>query len=807
MAPKRHIIDTNEDALNEAEIEIEINEQEPKFLKGQTSKKIKMDPINVTKAPNGTLQREIMNTIQTAQERRSKKDQESKEQLETLAKDFSKVLDDPTAAPDARIISQQIKLIKENELITDKNSKNNKKREHKPLNEEIIKQRENLPIFGFKSQLQAAIETNNILIVIGETGSGKTTQMTQYIHEMGLGSPNMKIGCTQPRRIAARSVSKRVADEMGVRLGAEVGYSIRFEDCTSSSTAIKYMTDGMLLREALLDRDLNGYSVIILDEAHERTVNTDVLFGMLKETVMRRKDFKLIITSATLDALKFSTYFFDCNTFRIPGRTFPVQIFFTKEPETEYLEAALMAIMQIHLSEPAGDILLFLTGQEEIETACSILNSRIKQLGNDAPPLIPVPVYSSLPSEKQALIFEPAPEGSRKCVIATNIAEASITIDGIFYVVDPGFCKLKVYNPKLGMDSLVVTPISKASADQRAGRAGRTGPGKCYRLYTEEAYHNEMMPVTMPEIQRTNLANTVLILKALGIDDLLHFDFMDPPPVQTLVAALESLYALGALSEDGYLTRLGKKMAEFPLEPPLSKMLLASIDLMCSSEIITIIAMLSVQSIFYRPKDKAALADQKKARFSHSEGDHLTLLTVYDSWIANECSQVWCYDNFIHYRSLKRASDIRGQLLDLLQKSKLPLLSCKGDYYRIRKAICAGFFNHVARRDKKDSYLTLADEQTVFIHPSSALFNRNPEYVVYHELVMTSKEYMREVSIVQPKWLADVAPNFYKLADPNIINQRKRNERLDVLGYDKNDSRANEWRMSRKIRNLEQLMQ
>ncbi|KAK1405155.1 RNA helicase [Heracleum sosnowskyi] len=334
-----------------------------------------------------------------------------------------------------------------------------------------------------------------------------------------------------------------------------------------------------------------------------------------------------------LDAEKFSRYFFNCNIFTIPGRTFPVEILYTKQPESDYLDAAIITVLQIHLAEPAGDILLFLTGQEEIDHACQCLYKRIKGLGKDAPELIPLPVYSALPSEMQSRIFEPAPPGKRKVVVATNIAEASLTIDGIYYVIDPGFAKQNVYNPTQGLDSLVITPISQASAKQRAGRAGRTGPGKCYRLYTESAFHNEMPPTSIPEIQRINLGVTTLSMKAMGINDLLSFDFMDPASPQALISAMEQLYSLGALDEEGLVTKLGRKMAEFPLDPPLSKMLLG-----CSDEVLTIIAMITTGNIFYRPREKQAQADEKRAKYFQPEGDHLTLLSVYEAWKAKNFS-------------------------------------------------------------------------------------------------------------------------------------------------------------------------
>ncbi|CAL1293297.1 unnamed protein product [Larinioides sclopetarius] len=658
----------------------------------------------------------------------------------------------------------------------------------------ILEQRQSLPIYKLKNELIKAVSDNQILIVIGETGSGKTTQMTQYLAEAGFTAKG-KIGCTQPRRVAASSVAKRVAEEFGCRLGQEVGYTIRFEDCSSPETVIKYLTDGLLLIECLVDPDLKSYSVIMLDEAHERTIHTDVLFGLLKNVVKLRPDLKLIVTSATLDAVKFSQYFFEAPIFTIPGRTYPVEILYTKEPESDYLDASINTVMQLHISEPPGDILLFLTGQEEIDTTCEILFERVKALGPEIPELIILPMYSALPSEMQTRIFEPAPPGARKVVIATNIAETSLTINGIYYVVDPGFVKQNVYNSKTGVDSLVVTPISQAQAKQRAGRAGRTGPGKCYRLYTERSYRDEMLTTPVPEIQRTNLAHTVLQLKAMGINDLLSFDFMDAPPSESLILALEQLHSLSALDDEGLLTRLGRRMAEFPMEPNLSKMLIMSVHLACSEEILTIVSMLSVQNVFYRPKDKQALADQKKARFNQPEGDHLTLLAVYNSWKNNKFSNAWCHENFVQIRTLKRAQDVRKQLLGIMDRHKLDIVSCGKSTACVQKAICSGFFRNAAKKDPQEGYRSLVDGQVVYIHPSSALFNRQPEWIVYHEVVQTTKEYMREVTTVDPKWMVEFAPAFYKFSNLTKLSKHKKQQRLEPL-HNKYEE-PNAWRISR----------
>ena len=567
----------------EQEVEIEINDKEAPFLEGQTSQG-DVSPIKIVKNPDGSMQRAAMTQQALAKERRELMQTQQRADLDSVPQDLNRPWEDPMAQEGERQLAQELRgtgLAADKEMPKWKMEAFGKaptfgQKSSLPMQQ----QRESLPIFKLRDELTKAVNDNQVLVVIGETGSGKTTQMTQYLAEAGYTSRG-KIGCTQPRRVAAMSVAKRVAEEFGCRLGEEVGYAIRFEDMTSPETVIKYMTDGMLLREALLDDLLSNYTIIMLDEAHERTIHTDVLFGLLKKCCVKRPDLKIIVTSATLDAEKFSSYFMNCPIFTIPGRTFPVEVMYTKAPESDYMDASLITVMQIHLTEPEGDILLFLTGQEEIDAACQTLFERMKGLGPSVPDLHVLPVYSSLPSEMQTRIFDPAPPGSRKVIVATNIAEASLTIDGIYYVVDPGFAKQKVFNPKIGMDSLVVAPISQASARQRSGRAGRTGPGKCFRLYTESAFKNEMLPSSVPEIQRSNLGTTTLTLKAMGINDLLHFDFMDPPPPPTLIGALEELYNLGALDEEGLLTRLGRKMAEFPLEPPMSKMLIAACDLGC----------------------------------------------------------------------------------------------------------------------------------------------------------------------------------------------------------------------------------
>jgi len=786
----------------EEEVDIEVREEEPPFLTGQTKSALELSPIRVVKAPDGSLNRAAMAGTALAKDRREVRQQEAEAKEDDNKPELSTQWQDPMANPETRKFASDLRkgqAQQKNEALPEWKRVIHSKDQSfgKRTSLSMKEQRESLPIYSFRSQLIEAVKENQMLVVVGETGSGKTTQLTQYLAEAGFANKGI-IGCTQPRRVAAMSVAKRVSEEVGCELGQEVGYNVRFDDNTSAATRIKYMTDGMLQREILLDPNLTRYSVIMLDEAHERTIATDVLFALLKKTLKRREDLKVIATSATLDAEKFSSYFNECPIFTIPGRTFPVEILYSREPESDYLDAALVTVMQIHLTEPVGDILLFLTGQEEIDTSCEVLYERMKALGPNVPNLIILPVYSALPSEIQSRIFEPTPPGSRKVVIATNIAETSLTIDGIYYVVDPGFVKQNAYDPKLGMDSLVVTPISQAQANQRAGRAGRTGPGKCFRLYTEAAYQSEMLPTTIPEIQRTQLSNTILILKAMGINDLLHFDFMDPPPVASLLAALEELYALSALDDEGLLTKLGRKMADFPMDPSLAKSLIASIELGCSDELLSIIAMISLPNIFYRPKEKQEQADQKRKQFNDAHGDHLTYLNVYRAWQRSRFSKPWCAENFIQFRAMIRARDIRNQMEKIMQRYKHDIVSCGGDSNKVRRALCSGFFRNSARKDPQEGYKTLIESTPVSLHPSSSLFGKQAEWVVYHTLVLTTKEYMHCTTAIEPKWLVEAAPTFFKVAPTDRLSKRKQAERIVPL-YNKFQT-EDDWRISAQRR-------
>ncbi|KAI9457332.1 P-loop containing nucleoside triphosphate hydrolase protein [Lactarius psammicola] len=672
---------------------------------------------------------------------------------------------------------------------------------HSPQYRKILEARKKLPVFAQMYEFYKVFTKHQIIVVIGETGTGKTTQIPQFVVYSDMPQTKNKIvACTQPRRVAAMSVAKRVADEMDVQLGKQVGYSIRFEDMTEPGTTfLKYMTDGMLLREAMNDPDLQRYSTIILDEAHERTLATDILMGLLKALVKRRNDLKIIIMSATLDALKFQKYFTiddPAPLFKVPGRTHPVEIFYTQEPEPDYVEAAIRTVLMIHRAEEPGDVLLFLTGEEEIEDACRKIKIEADDLVAQDPdavgPLSCIPLYSSLPPQQQQRIFDPAPSPrvpdgppGRKVIVSTNIAETSLTIDGIVYVVDPGFSKQKIYNPRIRVESLLVLPISKASAQQRTGRAGRTRPGKCFRLYTEKDFMKELEEQTHPEILKCNLTSTVLVLVKAGIKDLVRFDYVDAPAPETLMRALELLNYLAALDDDGNLTPMGNMMSEFPLDPQMSKVLIVSPEFHCSQEILAIVSMLSVPNVWLRPKNYRKEADAAKRLLTVPDGDHLTLLNVFNEYQNNLHDRNWARNHYLSPRSLSEADNIRSQLLQIMERLEIDLVTKSYNdqtrrYVNIRKALVCGFFMQVAHKERVGSYVTIKDNQAVSLHPSCGLSTR-PEWVLFNEFVLTTRAYIRTVTRIRAEWLLDLAANYYDLTSlPNGEAKRALQRVLDL---------------------------
>ncbi|KAF9478547.1 pre-mRNA splicing factor [Pholiota conissans] len=604
-------------------------------------------------------------------------------------------------------------------------------------NRTLKEQREYLPAFACREELMKVIRENQVTIVVGETGSGKTTQLAQFLYEDGYCQYGL-VGCTQPRRVAAMSVAKRVSEEMECKLGSTVGYAIRFEDCTSSETKIKYMTDGVLLRESLNEGDLDRYTVIILDEAHERSLSTDVLMGLLRKILTRRRDLKLIVTSATMNADKFSNFYGNAPTYTIPGRTFPVEIFHSKSPCEDYVDSAVKQVLQIHLSLPPGDILVFMTGQEDIEITCQVVQERLSQL-DDPAPLAVLPIYSQMPADLQAKIFEATSDGRRKVIVATNIAETSLT------------------------------------GTQTSSHFVRSF---CYRLYTEMAFRNEFFENTIPEIQRTNLANTVLLLKSLGVKNLLEFDFMDPPPQANILNSMYQLWVLGALDNVGDLTPVGRKMSEFPMEPSMAKMLIASVEYGCSAEMLTIVSMLSVPSVFYRPKERMEEADAAREKFNVPESDHLTLLNVFNQWKSHGFRDDWAIRHFLHPKLLRKAREVRVQLEDIMKFQKMEIISTGTNFDVVRKAITAGYFHQAARVKGIGEFVNIRSGLPTHLHPTSALYGLGytPSHIVYHELILTSKEYMTQVTAIDPYWLAELGSVFYSVKEKNFDEKGNRRQ-------------------------------
>ena len=604
-------------------------------------------------------------------------------------------------------------------------------------------------------------------------------------------------------------MAQRVADEARCSLGQEVGYSIRFEDVTSEKTKIKFLTDGLLLREALVDPLLSRYSVLMIDEAHERSISSDILLGVLKKVRKRRSDLRIVVSSATLQAEDFLHFFAPPSDdqpssdaggtigkiFHLGGRMYPVDIHYLEEATEDYVERAVKTVFEIHSSEPEGDILIFLSGREEIDNVIEEIMERAHSLHPSAMLIKAVPLYAGLPTEQQMSVFDAAPENTRKVIAATNIAEASVTIDGIVYVIDCGFVKLRAYNPRTGIESLTATPVSKASATQRSGRAGRTKPGKCYRLYTESDFSN-LAEMTVPEIQRSNLASVILQLKALGIDNIAKFDFLTPPPAELIIRGLELLYSLRALDDYAKLSKpLGTRMAELSVEPTMAKVLLSATSFDCLSEILSIAAMAPLQgSVWFSHSGEKKATETARRKFAAEEGDHLTLLNVYQAFVTKGRKEAkWCRDNYLNFKNMAKAVSIRNQLrrylerfgIDVSESLTTSKITSNGNVNiseRIRRCLTAGFFAHAARMQPDGSYRTVDGGLTLYAHPSSLMFvslelrgchskektdciqNRKADWVIFHEIMETSsKTFIRDITKIDRTWLLEYGANFYKI--------------------------------------------
>ena len=668
----------------------------------------------------------------------------------------------------------------------------------------LAAQRSRLPIFKCRDAILFLVETRATTVLVGQTGCGKTTQVPQYLAEAGWCAGGRMVACTQPRRVAAQTIAARVAEEMGTPLGQDVGYAVRFENvCTPGTTKIQFCTDGVLLRELMDDPLLTKYGVVMVDEAHERSLATDALLGLLKKIQRRRPDLRVVVASATIQAETFAD-FFDTRHVELKPALGPaalahaVAIHYLSKPAPEYVKAAVAAALDVHRSEGPGDVLMFLTGEDEIEEACEMLreawaretreaSARTKRAlpsgnGRDVGAvgegvrsrLVVTPLYAGLPPAAQTEAFAPAPRYARKVVVASNVAETSVTIEGVVYVIDCLFAKKKCYDAARGAESLLVAPVSRAAANQRAGRAGRARPGKCFRLCSEPDFARLEEQET-PEMMRSDLATMVLQLKHLGVDNIVHFEWLSPPPAANMLKAIELLYALGALDDDAKLTApLGQRLAELPLEPQLGKALLASDHLGCTSEMLTVAAYLQVTHVWQSSRGRQRALDEARDRFAVAEGDAVTFLNVRRAWekaggaAGGGKARAFAEKNMLSRRALVRASDIREQLSAHVERFGLrPSITCGRDPDPVRRAMASGFFANAATLAPHGggadgcAFRSVRGGLTLYVHPGSVLFRARPACVVYASAVRTGKEYMRDVTSVDPEWLPELAPHFY----------------------------------------------
>jgi len=694
--------------------------------------------------------------------------------------------------PVLKVEAEESRKRKREEEVLEEHLKKRRKIES-PFNKRHVFERPSLPVDLHVDDIRKMVKENPVCVITGETGSGKSTQIAQIL------SRDFKnIVVTQPRRVGAVTLAQRVSEELGVECGKEVGFVVRFSKKTTRKTKIRYATDGCLLREVLHDRILKDYDCVILDEAHERSLGTDILFAVLRNICKKRSDFRLLITSATLDPVKFSKFFFDCPTFHIPGRSFPVEINYAKKEHTFYVDAAVDAALQIHEKEEDGHVLVFLTGQKEIEEACKRLGELYDNALSDGaqmPDIVILPAYANLPAQKLLQIFQPAPPGCRKVIFCTNLCETSLTVPGVKYVIDPGFIKQMRYNDVTGIDALLVVNISRAAAEQRAGRAGRMSSGKCFRLYTKRVHDKDMDEETEPEIQRVNMCSTVLLLKRIGFRDVLRFSFLDRPSDESLVKALVKLRLLGALTKRGELTDIGKQIGEFPLDPAWGRFLIFAHKYGCLVEGLIITAMMSVDNVFSIPFQEPARSNAERVRdsFASKYGDPLTFLNVFLSYSESDDKKEFCQKNFLKPRNMKRVEAIREQLEEIA-------IQVFGEKWKVadniskmcRKAMAQTFYMQAARKvshsrgalpEYKPVDGKLKDQFN--IHPNSSLGKSTPRWVVYANVTYTSRPFMSGVTSIKYEWIETLVSCMNRIDINELTNgslyalQKERKEKKD----------------------------
>ena len=626
---------------------------------------------------------------------------------------------------------------------------------------------ESLPVSQRKAEIQKLLSEHQVIVVAGETGSGKTTQLPKMCLELGFGNLGM-IGHTQPRRIAARSVAARIAEELETELGGLVGYKVRFNDQISDDTQIKLMTDGILLAEIQNDRFLNQYSCLIIDEAHERSLNNDFILGYLKQLLPRRRDLKLIITSATIDVERFSKHFNNAPIIEVSGRTYPVEVRYrpvVEEDDQDQLQGILNAVDELQ-AEGRGDILIFLNGEREIrDTAEALQKQNLKHTEI-------LPLFARLSAQEQNKIFHPS--GLNRIVLATNVAETSLTVPGIKYVIDPGTARISRYSYRTKVQRLPIEPISQASANQRKGRCGRVSEGICIRLYSKEDF-NSRPEFTDPEILRTNLASVILQMTALSLDDIEAFPFVDAPDKRHIQDGIKLLKELGAfetiqtkLGEKRRLTTIGRQLAQLPVDPRLAKMLLSAVDFGSVYEVMIIVSALSIQDPRERPTEKQQASDEKHRRFADKKSDFLAFLNLWNyvqeqqKALTKNQFRRQCQKDFLNYLRIREWQDIYQQIRLAVREMGLPINSEKAEYQQIHTALLSGLLSHIGLKEAEKQQYLGARNAHFAIFPNSVLFKKQPKWVMAAELVETSKLWGRMVAEIEPEWIEPLAEHLIK---------------------------------------------